>query len=217
MAADERYYGGENIRTQISVTFSRDLKTWTPARHILVPDELNRGQQPWNKGHFYDGMAAMKYDHQFLGFLSVHPRHAGDAGYIGLASSSDGLTWYQPLSCQPFIGPGADKDWDAGHTWLSNDPIQVGHWMYIYYVGSSRSWRTRYPASTRAIGLARVRRDRFVGQYGDVNGGWLLSREVKVTGNRLLINISPEHQAWNPEGVRYGHVQVELFDHTMGP
>ena len=40
---------------------------------------------------------------------------------------------------------------------------------------------------------------------------------MKVTGNRLLINISPEHQGWNPEKVRYGHVQVELLDRTMGP
>jgi hypothetical protein len=97
------------------------------------------GQEPGNKGHFYDGMAAMKYGRQFLGFLTVHPRHAGDAGHIGLASSSDGLTWYQPLSRQPFIGPSDDGNWDAGHTWLSNDAIQVGQWSYIYYVGSSRS------------------------------------------------------------------------------
>jgi hypothetical protein len=111
--------------------------------------------------------------------------------------------------------PGQKGDWDSGHTWLCNDAIQVGHWLYIYYVGSSRSWRTRYPGNTRAIGLARVRRDRFVGQYGDVNGGWLLSREVKVTGNRLLVNVSPEHRAWNQQ--HHGYLQVELLDRTMGP
>ncbi len=94
--------------------------------------------------------------------------------------------------------------------------VPRGHHLYLYYVGSSKTWRTRFPANTRAIGVARIRRDRFVGQYGDTGGGWLLSREVKVTGNRLLVNISPEHQAWNPENVRYGHVLVELLDREGG-
>jgi hypothetical protein len=54
-----------------------------------------------------------------------------------------------------------------------------------------------------------------VGQYADVNGGWLLSREVKVSGNRLLVNSSPEHRAWNHR--RHGYVKVELLDRSSGP
>jgi len=64
-------------------------------------------------------------------------------------------------------------------------------------LSTSKSWRYRYPENTRAIGLARIRRDRFLGQYANIEGGWLLSREVKVTGNRLVINCSPEHRAFS--------------------
>jgi hypothetical protein len=115
---------------------------------------------------------------------------------------------------QAFIAPGPEGDWDTGHCWMLPRIVEVGHWVYLYYVGASKPWRVRYPENTRAIGLARVRKGRFVGQYGDVNGGWLLSREVKVTGNRLLVNCSPEHRAFNQE--HHGYVRVEILDRTQG-
>ena len=216
LAANEFRYRQENVRTRISVTISRDLKTWTPARQVLGPDELDRGKTKDNPGWFFDRMAAIKYGNQYLGFLAVQPRRGKDKGWIELASSSDGFRWHRSPLREKFIPPGKEGDWDAGHTWMLTNVVPVGHYLYLYYVGSSQTWRTRYPASTRAIGMARIRRDRFVGQYGSTSGGWLLSKEVKVTGNRLLVNISPEHQAWNPEKVRYGHVQVELLDRDGG-
>ena len=215
LAANERRYTKENVRTRISVTVGRDLKTWTPARHILAPDELDRSKEPGNKGFFFDRMAVSKYGNQYIGFLVVQPRHAQDRGYIELASSPDGFQWYRSPIRQPFIAPGKEGDWDAGHTWMITRVVPVGHWLYLYYVGSSETWRTRFPANTKAIGLARIRRGRFVGQYGDENGGWLLTREVKVTGNRLLVNLSPEHRAWNHQ--HHGYVKVELLDRSMGP
>ena len=159
-------------------------------------------------------MAVSKYGSQYIGFLAVQPRHAQDRGYIELASSPDGFLWYRSPVRKPFIAPGKEGEWDAGHTWMITRVVPVGHWLYLYYVGSSETWRTRFPANTKALGLARIRRDRFVGQYGDVNGGWLLSREVKVTGNRLLVNISPEHRAWNHQ--HHGYVKVELLDRSGG-
>ena len=214
LAANERRYRGENVRARISLTVSRDMKTWTPARHVLAPDELDRGKQPANKGYFFDRMSVLQYGNQYLGFLAIQPRHAADKGWIEMATSSDGLRWQRSPLREPFIPPGNAGDWDAGHTWCLTNVVPVGHWLYLYYVGSSKPWRTRYPANTRAIGLARIRRDRFVGQYAGVDGGWLLSREVKVTGNRLVINISPEHRAWNQ--THHGYVQVELLDRSHG-
>lgn len=216
LAANEYRYRQENIRTRISVTVSRDMKHWMPARHILVPDELDRGNSDDNPGWFFDRMAVAKYGNQYLGFLAVQPRRGKDKGWVELASSSDGFRWHRSVQREPFIPYGEKGQWDEGHTWMLTNIVPRGHYLYLYYVGSSQTWRTRFPATTRAIGMARIRRDRFVGQYGSPNGGWLLSREVKVTGNRLLVNISPEHQAWNLEKVRYGHVKVELLDREGG-
>ena len=215
MAANERRYTDENVRTRVSVTVSADMKHWTPARHVLVHDELDRGKTSDNKGYFFDRMGAVKHGNQYLGFVAVASRHARDSGYIELTSSSDGLHWHRSPLRELFIPPGVEGDWDAGHTWMLTNLVPFGHWIYLYYVGSSLPWRTRYPANTRAIGLARIRRDRFAGHYGDVNGGWLLSREVKVTGNRLLINIAPEERSWNHQ--HHGYVKVELLDRSCGP
>jgi hypothetical protein len=62
----------------------------------------------------------------------------------------------------------------------------------------------------RAIGMAKVKRERFVGQYAGYEAGWLLTREVEVTGDRLLVNVSPEHRAWSMKS--HGKVRVELCD-----
>ena len=214
LAANEQRYTGENVRTRISVTVSGDLKTWTPARQVLVPDELDRGDTDADRGYFFDRMSVIRHGNQYVGFLSVHPRHGAGRGYIELTSSADGFRWHRSVIRQPFIGSGPDGQWDAGHTWMVPTVVPVGHWLNMYYVGASRPWRTRFPDNTRAIGLVRIRKDRFVGQYADVNGGWLLSREVKITGNRLLINCSPEHRAFNQQ--HHGYVLVELLDRTQG-
>ena len=190
LAANEVRYRGENVRTRVSVTVSRDLKNWSTERVILAPDELDGG-------YFFDRMEAMRYGNQYLGFIAVQPRDGPGKGYIELASSPDGLRWFRSPVRKPFIAPGREGDWDGGHTWMIPQIVEVGDWLYLYYVGSSRSWRYRYPENTRAIGLARIRRDRFLGQYANIEGGWLLSREVKVTGNRLVINCSPEHRAFS--------------------
>jgi hypothetical protein len=82
----------------------------------------------------------------------------------------------------------------------------------MYYSGSAQPWRTRFPDNSRAIGLARIRRDRFVGYYGDVNGGHLISREVKVTGSKLIVNCSSQHRAFSREW--HGSLHTELVERT---
>ena len=220
LAANEGRYHSENIRTRIGVAVSYDMKTWTPMRHCLAPDDLDlpkqdpaevdRHRDPENGGFFFDRMAAIRYGNQFLGFLAIQPRRGSGRGWIEMATSSDGFHWHRAPGRQPLISFGEGKDWDAGHVWCLSDVVEAGPWLYLYYTGSSQTWRTRYPDSMRAIGMAKIKRGRFIGQHAGYKGGWLLTREVKVTGNRLLINISPEHRAWSMKS--HGKVQVELCD-----
>ena len=216
LAANEERLTGENVRTRISVTVSRDLKNWTPMRHVIVPDELDSGTgDNKDQGYFFDRMSVIRHGNQFIGFLTVQPRHGSGRGYIELTSSSDGIHWHRAPKRRPFLAPGRDGDWDGGHNWMMPNLVSLGHWIYMYYVGSSRPWRVRYPEKVAGIGLARIRKDRFVGQYGGPDGGYLLSREVKVTGNRLVVNVSPEHRAFSMQ--EHGGIYVELLDRTHGP
>ena len=220
LAANESRYHGENIRTRIGVAMSRDMQTWTPMRHCLAPDdmdlpkqdpaEVDRHRDPDNGGFFFDRMAAIRYGNQFLGFLAIQPRRGSGRGWIEMATSSDGFRWHRAPDRMPLISFGEGTDWDAGHVWMLSDVVEAGPWLYLYYTGSSQTWRTRYPDSMRAIGMAKVRRERFIGQYAGYKGGWLLSREVEVTGDRLLVNISPQHRAFSMKS--HGKVQVELCD-----
>ena len=57
--------------------------------------------------------------------------------------------------------------------------------------------------------MARIRRDRIADYYGDVKGGYVLSREVKVTGNKLIINCAGDHRAFNQ--IMHGRSGVELI------
>jgi len=220
LAGNESRYRGENVRTRIGVSVSRDMKNWTPMRHCLAPDDLDLPKQdpaevdqhrdPKNAGFFFDRMAPIRYGNQFLGFLAIQPRHGAGRGWIEMATSSDGFKWHRAPGRVPLVSFGEGTDWDAGHVWMLSDVVEAGPWLYLYYTGSSRTWRTRYPDSMRAIGMAKVKRDRFIGQYAGYKGGWLLTREVEVTGDRLLVNISPEHRAWSMKS--HGKVQVELCD-----
>ena len=197
----------ENVRTRIAVSLSPDLKTWYPPRDVLLPDAQDDAEQM-----FFDHMPVHRCGNQYLGFLGVQPRDADGKGWIELTGSPDGLHWYRPRERKPFLAPGAQDTWDAGHVWLLMDAVPYGEWLYMYYTGSSRPWRTRYPDNTRAIGMARIRRDRFVGYHGNENGGHLISREVKVTGPRLLVNCTSQHKPGSE--YRFGSLQTKLVERT---
>ena len=195
----------ENVRTRISIHVSPDLKTWYPPREVLMPDAADDSEQM-----FFDHMTMQPYGSQYLGYLGVQPRDGTGHSWIELTASPDGMQWHRPRDRKPFLPRGPEGSWDAGHVWAIRAAVPYGEWLYMYYSGSSRPWRYRFPDNNRSIGLARIRRDRFVGYHGDVNGGHLLSREVKVAGPRLLVNCSAEHRAFSREW--HGSLHTELVD-----
>ena len=197
----------ENVRTRISIHVSPDLKTWYPPREVLMPDAADDAEQM-----FFDHMTMEPYGSQYLGYLGVQPRDGTGHSWIELTASPDGLRWYRPRERKPFLAIGTEGSWDAGHVWAIRGAVPYGEWLYLYYSGSSRPWRYRFPDNNRSIGLARIRRDRFVGYHGDVNGGHLISREVKVSGPRLLVNCSAEHRAFSREW--HGSLHTELVERS---
>ena len=197
----------ENVRTRVTMAVSPDLKKWHTPREVLRPDAKDDQEQM-----FFDNLAFDRYGSQYIGFLSLQPRNGKDKGRIELVASTDGLSWHRSRERVSFVNPGLPGSWDAGHVWTMKNIVSYGDWIYLYYSGSSLPWRTRFPDNSKGIGLARIKRGRFVGYYGGIDGGHLLSREVEVTGPELIINCSVEHRAFSR--MWHGSVHVEIVEHT---
>ena len=66
-----------------------------------------------------------------------------------------------------------------------------------------------------SIGLAMVRRDRFVSQTAGDAGGYLLTREFIVEGEQLRINAAPSTH--RPPNARFSVEVIRLPDGRFGP
>jgi len=94
---------------------------------------------------------------------------------------------------------------------LHNEPLIVGDEMLIYFNAFSYNQEPPCPQGSRSIGVARMRRDAFVGlasasrsQAVPRTQGHLITRPVTVTGPRLYLNM--EQRQGN------GSVMVALLD-----
>ena len=213
----------ENVRTRIAVAVSddlRDMKKWHSVREVIEPDNVDN-----QRLRFFDHMIVTRYGSHFLGLLSVHPRDADAKGHLELAYSSDGFNWKRDQEKTPYIGNGPDGSFDAGQTWCSKKIVTVGDWMYLYYGASNIPWRI--PTKQAGIGLARIRKGRFVGQFADGGGGFLLTRQIRLGGRELEINCVSLHHTFNRGLPRtsktshgagqFGYIRVEVEDSDGTP
>ena len=197
----------ENVRTRVTIALSPDLETWYPPREVLCPDAGDDEEQI-----FFDQISMERYGNQYLGFLGVQSRDGTGIAYVEMVGSPDGMSWHRPRKKEPFLTPGEEGAWDGGAVWFIKNIVPYGSWLYMYYMGNSRRQRYRFPENMRALGLARIQRDRFAGYYGDVNGGYVITKEVKVTAPKLLVNCSVEHRAFSRDW--HGSVHTELVERT---
>jgi hypothetical protein len=229
---------GENVR-YAELSESPDLRAWTPVGkpfELDEEDDYGRALQ----GHF---LHPFVYGDQYLGFYSaIHSKEGWVQTY--LVTSRDGRSWERPLRRDPLIGLGAEGQFDEDSVDTAiNSPILIGDDLYIYYCGRARRhWAG--VAATGAIGLARLKRDRFAGL---ANGGWfnrdcnnnvsndgeVVTRPVSVTGPMLYINarsrqvprrtLIPDASLSDFEeqdlqaGDLWGTVRVELLDENQDP
>ena len=224
---------GEVIRYP-ELSESEDLIHWN---HVGKPFEFDEADDfgKTMQGHF---ICPFAYGDQYLGFYSsIHTKEGWVQTY--LVSSRDGRTWDRMLRRDPLIPIGGEGAFDEDSVDTAiNSPIPFGDDLHIYYCGRAR--RHDQPlAATGAIGLVRIKRDRFAGL---ANGGWfnrdcnnnvsndghVLTRPVEVTGPTLYINARsrqvpletqiPDVQSKGDmdeairQGVRWGTVRVELLD-----
>lgn len=170
--------------------YSKDLVNWSPNDPVLIPDPARAAVIQ------YHTFMPFNYGNQDLGFLSVMNIQGGGIQPF-LVGHCDGQKWRQLAPETPIIAHGPSGSFDRLNTIPThNEPIIVGDRMFIYY--SAGSATSDNPAGVRSIGLARLRRDAFIGYAAgvvnpksnlDVEGeATLTTKPFRVDGKALSLN-----------------------------
>jgi hypothetical protein len=162
--------GGLNWKHGMGRIESRDFVHWSPTQFITSTDE---NDPPLLEFHtspvfFYEGM--------YLSFNQLYTRENGTMDNE-LMSSRDGLRWDRTFARQPVITRGGRKYFDASFLLTNGNPIAMGDELWFYYGGNRGLVRFANPDEpdmpkratefNSGVGLARMKRDRFVGVMAD--------------------------------------------------
>jgi len=193
---------GAAIRRLVGFSTSRDFLHWEQPRRIFAPDDQDDGLL-----EFY-GMGAMHVRGTLrIGLVRVlrddlpcDPGGPADGiGYSVLATSRDGITWQRRR--EPFLDRNPSRStWDHAMSWIGA-AVPVGDEVFYYYGGYARGHKVE-PATERQIGLARMKRDRYLALAPTAEEGVLITRAFRVPGGRLIVNTRAEG----------GEVRVRLRD-----
>jgi hypothetical protein len=198
------YAAVHDIRRYAVSTNGRLARGWSYPRLVLVPDEeVERRDidhmRVHQMGTHYIGLLGMMDDSQ-LGLQDVH-----------LAVSRDGLNWTRFPYLPAFLPRGEKGSFDAGQV-QPPSVVDRGEFSFLYYSADVVGQRVQQGYFS-SVGAARLRRGRFIGLKADTNGGYVLTRELLVSGNRLELNfqgiIAPYMKPI--EGRPIGYVRVELL------
>jgi hypothetical protein len=189
--------------------------------HMSVSDDLIHWREPWLTVKPDPSSARENGETQFYGLAGVLPRgellvgmvkilrddlnsepgsdakelgdmkrsHSG-LGYTVLVWSRDGEHWTRDT--EPFLDRNpATGTWDHGHAW-GDDQVPVGDEVFIYY-GGYRYGHKGDRWANRQIGLARLRRDRYVAYVNPSRvPGHIRTIVAPLQASRLTINAQVE-------------------------
>jgi len=173
-------YAGSGLqgvgRRRVAIKESRDLKTWTPERTVLVPEE-------GDADHFY-GMTVFRCGDLFWGALQRYEtvKHHVDCELVW---SADGYLWHRlPQAAQRVFLTTENERWDSGMVFLADRPVPTKDELWFYY-GASDTPHDR--TGQCAIGLATTKQGRLIGaRSGPGQNGRMLTRPLIVTGDLYL-------------------------------
>jgi hypothetical protein len=196
---------GRNFQRRAAVAVGKSPQTLGLPRGLSWPDETEPPD--------YDDFLVHRVGSHYLAMISGMFNPLPYNSQVYLAFSADGIHWNRLPGSPPFIPLGREGDFDAGQACTVKNIVEVGDEYYLYYQGTPRPQKV--PDNEANIGLARIRRDRFVSQRAGADGGYLLTREVIVSGRYLVVNMTlPVHAGSRMNEVRFA---VELIrSHNAG-
>jgi hypothetical protein len=189
---------------------SKDFAHWSSPRTIDLPDEsddMNVGFLGNNAD--IDQVCVIKRGNVFFGFLGIMANLGHAQRVTQLMWSRDGLRWKRLPDRPLFIENGASGEWDYGQVGV-HAVVPAEERVVIYYSGSTLPQKERRLEPQFSNGMAYIENDRFIGQQAGIEGGYLLTRQFLLEGNRLALNCrSPVERP--PAGWKGGLIRVELL------
>jgi hypothetical protein len=186
---------------------SRDFLSWNFAEPASAPVVMTADINDPPGTEIYS-MMVFPYESLYIGLVQVF--HATpETCYLDvqLAVSRDSLHFTRVADRAPFIPVGSVGSWDRfNHSLANNPPIPVGDEFRFYYGG--RTYRhTPYKGKDTGpkaggIGLATIKKDRFVALQGSFDGGQILTKPLKLLGSDLHLNAKSD----------FGEILVEVLD-----
>jgi hypothetical protein len=181
---------------------SRDFLSFTKPRLIFVPDGKDSGETQFysisnivRRGGYYlamlsvlrDDLKADETPEIFDSLILKKSYPIYGTGYTVLAWSRDGEQWFRDRHTAPFFEPDPDpSQWDHAVAW-GTSIVPVDDWVYIYYGGYRYGHKVYVD---RQIGLARMPRDRYVGQVAFTQPGILITPLVKFDASSMTLNVA---------------------------
>ena len=205
---NERWFGYSRVASHQAAAFSysTNLRDWSApeVETVITPAAVQAPKVeclvPFNYGNQDLGVP--------VGMDKDRSMAKGARAMIPfLSSHHDGGSWRLVGDGKPFISPGPPGSYYAtGAVPLHNEPFILGDQMIFYFNAFSRYQETRCPFGDRSIGVARLRRDGFVGlEHCPTHPpGVLQTRPVRAAGNELQLNVAP--------AAGRGSVEVALED-----
>jgi len=139
-------------------------------------------------------MHVFPYESVYIGLVQVFHNRADECyNDVQLAVSHDSIHFTRVGDRSPFIPVGPIGSWDRFNNSIANNsPLSVGDELRFYYSG--RTYRhSPYSGPDKGesgggIGMASIKRDRFVSLGASFDEGQIISKPLKLHGKSLHLN-----------------------------
>ena len=190
--------GRRHYRRRTGVMLSENLLTWTSARMVLHPDELDPPD--------FDSTHVFRYGDRYIALTTYLHHEEGATNDVTISTSRDGFNWTRALPRELWLSRGREGDFDAGCVSVASDPVVRGMDLWFYYSGFPQ--RQTVFEQEAAIGLVKLMKDRFMSFEAPADDyGYLLTKEFVFRGKGLSINCRMKHGDRNT----FGELKAEIL------
>ena len=164
------------------IHWNTDSPTWA-----FVPDAQDDQYDPYIQ--FYGlGFHAVG-DFYLATTMLYHSSAKNDHLEVGLAYSTDTVTWHRPFRDQYLLRHGAEGEWDWGQARQAVSLVEKDDTWWLYYAGTPHThYDYTVPRGYSGIGLAQMPRGRVVSaRCWRKKGHWTVGPFL-LPGDELLIN-----------------------------